>query len=75
MLWKQKPTLEATIYGKYTHANSVLASVLCFFTTHVAKQNGTTCRVLGEIKELDSMPATFIEGKESYTMVLLKRVC
>lgn len=50
MLSKQKPTLEATIYDKYTHANSALAFVLRFFTTYVAKQNGTTCSVLGEIK-------------------------
>lgn len=42
-----------TVYDRYAHANSVLASVLYFFTSHIAKQNGTRNSVLGEIILLD----------------------
>jgi len=53
MLSGQKPTSEAAVYDKYPHANSVLAFVPHFFTSYIAKQNGTRKSVLGEIKLLD----------------------
>lgn len=45
--------LEATVDDRHTHANTLLAFVLCFFTNCATKQNGTRNSVLGEIKLLD----------------------
>lgn len=60
MLSGQKSTLEAMLYDRQTHANAVPDFSLRFFTNYVAKQNGTGNSVLGRIKLLNEMQATFI---------------
>jgi hypothetical protein len=48
------------VYDEHIHANSVPDFMLHFFNNYVAKQNGTRSSVLGKIKLLDEIQATFI---------------